>query len=194
MSFEELLDFISTEDNIDRLNSRRDELAEVIPELVEMFDFDQKSKYHQLDLWNHSLQVLSSIPRGINDKMLYLAALLHDIGKPSTQCKGKREDDPYMHYYGHAKAGTEIVENLIMPRIYARGDEISMFDHLRLIYYISNHDIDYKQFTNDKVRNLYGFVDNDCVKSLALLQIADADSHRKSDETEERIRLWRRFL
>lgn len=33
--------------------------------------------------------------------MVYLAALLHDIGKPEAQFRGKREGDPDMHYYGH---------------------------------------------------------------------------------------------
>lgn len=32
------------------------------------------------------------------DDMLYLAALLHDIGKPDCQVVGKREDDVNMHY------------------------------------------------------------------------------------------------
>ena len=33
--------------------------------------------------------------------MLYLAALLHDIGKPDCPCRGTKPEDTNMRYYGH---------------------------------------------------------------------------------------------
>lgn len=59
---------------------------------------------------------MSRLPRGLEDDMLYLAALFHDIGKPDSQCRGSRKDDVTMHYYGHPKKSREIVDSIIIPK------------------------------------------------------------------------------
>ena len=52
---------------------------------------------------------------GLRRDVVYAAALLHDIGKPEAQCRGKREGDPDMHYYGHPEKSMEIVRKEQIP-------------------------------------------------------------------------------
>ena len=61
-----------------------DEFSDVIylliPELRDCKGFCQYNYHHALDVWQHSLVTLESVPP---TETLRLAALLHDIGKPS---------------------------------------------------------------------------------------------------------------
>lgn len=77
----------------------RDVIAVFIPELRAMFDFEQNTKYHCFDVWEHTLRSIDGVPRCAE---LRAAMLFHDSGKP--YCKtvevldaGSRTD----HYYGH---------------------------------------------------------------------------------------------
>ncbi len=72
--------------------------------------------------------------------MVYLAALLHDIGKPEAQCRGKREGDPDMHYYGHPEKSMEIVRDVVVPELDRQGYVIPCFDVQELLYYVKYHD------------------------------------------------------
>ena len=60
-------------------------LSVIIPEIAVCRGFDQKSTYHDRDVLEHTLDVLSEIPfvegEG-RDPELSMAALFHDLGKP----------------------------------------------------------------------------------------------------------------
>lgn len=101
MKLSELLNVLKTAETVEEMDMRREEIAALIPAVRTMFGYDQKNSAHQYDLWMHSLHVVCNLPRRMENDMVYLAALLHDIGKPEAQCRGKREGDPDMHYYGH---------------------------------------------------------------------------------------------
>ncbi|MDO4533745.1 MAG: HD domain-containing protein [Coriobacteriia bacterium] len=98
-----------------------DVVFEVIPELVVTYDFDQENPYHDRDLWTHLLDTMAAVEP---DPDLRLAALLHDIGKPSVKTKG---DDGIAHYLGHAEAGAAIVEPLLRRLKFSRRaiDEVT---------------------------------------------------------------------
>ena len=101
MKLSELLNVLKTAETAEKMDAGREEIAALIPAVRTMFGYDQKNSAHQYDLWMHSLHVVCNLPRRMENDMVYLAALLHDIGKPEAQCRGKREGDPDMHYYGH---------------------------------------------------------------------------------------------
>ena len=69
----------------------------------------KKNYAHQYDLWNHSLQTVCNLPKDIDEDMVYLAALLHDIGKPDCVIEDTRDGKINNHYYGHPKRSMEIV-------------------------------------------------------------------------------------
>lgn len=52
--------------------------------------------------------------------MVYLAAMLHDIGKPDCQIYDTKDGKINMHYYGHHKRRMEIVKNEIIPELLAK--------------------------------------------------------------------------
>ena len=47
--------------------------------------------------------------KDIEDDMVYLAAMLHDIGKPDCQIYDTKDGKINMHYYGHHKSIMTIV-------------------------------------------------------------------------------------
>lgn len=101
--------------NIRRIFSRfRDIFAVIIPELRDCFDFEQHSKYHFLDVYEHSIMAAENAARitkgGENRLALTLAMLLHDIGKP--KCFSRSEDGEG-HFYGHAKISADIADEVL---------------------------------------------------------------------------------
>ena len=95
-----------------------------------MFEFDQKNHAHQYELWMHCLHTVIGLPKNCGDDMLYLAAMLHDVGKPDCQVAGKNVDDTNMHYYGHPERSFEIVQEEVIPALLGKG-EITSEDEQR---------------------------------------------------------------
>ena len=95
-------------------------LFELIPEIIPLRHLDQ-SPYHDFSGLSHSFRTLSyaeslyrtgvflnrEIP--IKKHLLMLAALLHDIGKPSTRVWDGRAN----HFYQHENAGAEMAEKFL---------------------------------------------------------------------------------
>lgn len=72
--------------------------------LGEMEGYDQQNPHHHLDLKDHTIQAVVSVPE---KEWLRLAALLHDSGKPACRTL---DQDGTAHYYGHAKEGGRLAE------------------------------------------------------------------------------------
>ncbi len=75
---------------------------EIIPEIAPMYKFDQRNKYHKYDLWEHTCHVVENSPK---EKHIRLAALLHDVGKPSAF---SLDENGAGHFYGHAHRSYEM--------------------------------------------------------------------------------------
>ena len=86
----------------------REIIGEIIPELRPCFGFEQHSKYHRYDIYEHSVRAVGAAPE--NSLILRRAMLLHDTGKPMTFSIG---EDGYGHFKGHAQAGEIIAENIL---------------------------------------------------------------------------------
>ncbi len=80
----------------------------VIPQLIPMKGFNQNNPHHMYDVLIHSLYVLKNI-RNRSD-YLCLAALFHDIGKPSTF---KIDNNGIGHFYGHEEVGMNIAKKIL---------------------------------------------------------------------------------
>lgn len=89
-----------------------DVIAVFIPEILPMIGFDQKTKYHSLDVYAHTVLAVSNAER--NDKILRLAAFFHDIAKPHCQTF----DELGGHFKGHGEIGAEMT-NKILRRLHA---------------------------------------------------------------------------
>lgn len=82
-------------------------LCQVIPELTATVGFDQKNPHHAYDIFTHTAHVVEAVPA---DLTLRWAALLHDIGKPSTF---SLDDDDKGHFYGHAEASVQLADSIL---------------------------------------------------------------------------------
>ena len=88
-------------------------LSVIIPEIAICRGFDQRSEYHDRDVLEHTLDVLSEIPyiEGLGrDPELAMAALFHDLGKP--ECF-KLDEDGIGHMKGHPQVSMVIAERVL---------------------------------------------------------------------------------
>ena len=86
----------------DALMRTVDVLAAVLPELVAMKGFDQRSPYHIYDVLEHTAWTLHHAPE---DPLVRWAALFHDVGKPASFFVG---ENGVGHTYGHAAIGVQV--------------------------------------------------------------------------------------
>lgn len=121
--------------------------------------------------------------------MLYLAALLHDIGKPDCRVAGTREGDTNMHYYGHPKRSMEIVRNEVIPYLLSSGVDLSEDDRRRLLYYVEWHDDRMSLRMHHLREHLRIPVSIEEFQRLMLLQVADAKAHVMIPIVERRVEI-----
>ena len=67
-----------------------------------MVETPQNNPHHCYNVGLHSVRVMENVEK---DRILRLAALLHDVGKPVTRTTDKKGID---HFYGHPAKGVEI--------------------------------------------------------------------------------------
>jgi tRNA nucleotidyltransferase (CCA-adding enzyme) len=182
MRYEELISLLREED-VAVIDFYRKDIAQLIPGFEVMFNYDQNHRAHQYDLWLHCCHTVVGLPKNIDDDMVYLAGLLHDIGKPYCQCRTTRGSS----YVGHPARSMEIVRDSIIPAISSGGVGLSVDEIRRLLFYIRYHDC-------MNLKSLLNVVSRAELRNLVLLQIADAEAHIQLPAVERRILLCREFL
>ncbi len=104
---EELVKLLCGQDAKRVLLEERAVLAEVIPELRPMFDFDQKNPHHHLDVWVHTVEAIAmSAPL----PTVRLALLFHDIGKPASF---QLDENGVGHFYGHPAVSEQMTAAIL---------------------------------------------------------------------------------
>ncbi len=83
-----------------------DILCTIIPELKSCVGYEQGSKYHCYDVYEHTAVAVGAAEPVTE---LRLAMLLHDIGKPYTRTVG---DDGESHYYMHSIKSAEMSNDI----------------------------------------------------------------------------------
>ena len=78
----------------------------VVPELLPMVGFDQHSRYHCYDVWEHTLHALSEVPA---EPVLRWAVLLHDVAKPRCYTRDERGG----HFYGHPTVSAGMADAIL---------------------------------------------------------------------------------
>lgn len=186
MTLKELIGLLRKETDAKRIDEKREEIARLMPKVRIMFDFDQRNQAHQYDLWLHCIHTVTGLPRDLDDDMIYLGALLHDIGKPDCQTRGRRADDEDMHYYGHPKRSMEIVRDEVIPGLLDQ-DGFGKEDARRLIYYVEHHDD--RMSVDERCVNAYfdKGVSLEEFRNLMHLQVADALAHVQIPIVAQRV-------
>lgn len=88
------------------LHQYPDILSVWIPEILPCVGFEQHSRYHAYDVWEHTCKAVAASK---NIPALRLAMLLHDIEKPACYT-------PVGHFYGHATESAKTA-NAILHRL-----------------------------------------------------------------------------
>ena len=83
-------------------------IAEIIPEMVACFGFDQFSRYHKYDVYEHIVKAVTSAPQ--DQLILRRALLLHDIAKPQMFTL---DENGIGHFKGHAKVSAEMARDIL---------------------------------------------------------------------------------
>ena len=81
--------------------------AVILPEFDACMDTPQNNPHHCWSVGEHTLRALTFVEP---DKVLRLAVLLHDIGKPPVRTTDERGVD---HFYGHAQKGAEMAGSIL---------------------------------------------------------------------------------
>ncbi len=189
MTLTELLGLLKSATTAEEIDSKRSEIARLMPTVSIMFGFDQQNHAHQYDLWMHCVHCTIGLPRGLNDDMLYLAALLHDIGKPDTQTLDMKNGKINMHYYGHQIRSMEIVRDNIIPELNSNGEFLSDDEIRRLLYYVEYHDERVELDKSFIRKHLAIPVSLQEFQYLMLLEVADARAHVLLPIIQRRIRI-----
>lgn len=145
----------------------------ILPEIVETYDYDQNSKYHENNLYDHILNVVGYSPEVLE---IRLAALLHDLGKPSTFSMG---EDGVAHYYGHEVESSEIARNVL--RRFRFSNEI--IKNVRIL--IENHMTFQSVMTDRALRRQIRKVGSDNILNLYDLMVADRLGTMKSRSADD---------
>ncbi len=133
----------------------------IIPELVRTRGVEQAG-HHTKDVWNHSLDSLKESPS--KDKIVRLATLLHDIGKPIAY----RKQNNKITFYGHEVVGEKITRNI------AQRLKLSKKDSQRLISLVRHHMFIYTPKMTDKaIKRFIKRVGKENINDMIMLRIGD---------------------
>lgn len=189
MNLADLITILRESDSAADIDRHRADIIQLIPKVKIMLDFNQQKYAHQYDLWEHCLQTVAGLSKDIDDDMVFLAAMLHDIGKPDCQTYDTRDGMVNMHYYGHPQRSMEIVKDAIIPELLSKGESLRDGDQRRLIYYVEYHDDRVSLRMKHLRRHLNMGVSLQEFQNLMRLQVADAKAHVLIPVVRQRIEI-----
>lgn len=189
MTLKEVILLLRNSKSIEEIDRHRDEILKLIPKAGIMVGFDQQNYAHQYELWEHCLWTVIGLPKDIDDDMVYLAALIHDIGKPDCQTPGEKDGKISMHYYGHPAKSMEITQDEIIPYLISIGESFSEDEQRRLLYYVGYHDDRVSLKVKHLRRHLGLGASLAEFQNLMKLQVADAKAHVMIPIVEQRIEI-----
>ena len=136
----------------------------IIHEFKATYDFNQCNPHHNLDLFNHIINVVSKVPA---DLELRYSALLHDIAKPVVQTF---DEEGIAHYKTHEIVGADMARD-ILTRMKL---PVKLID--TVVEIIKKHMVLYKDITDKKFNKLLSEMGYDNLWRLIEHSIADNSS------------------
>lgn len=161
-------------------------LIYIIPELLEGVGCEQKGA-HIYDVFEHSVQALQHSADKEFDTDVRLAALFHDIGKPSTR-RYDRSKDKYT-FFGHEVVGARMTKK-ILERLHFSRETVS-----RVTLLVRNHMFfsDTEQITLSAVRRIIRNVGPENI--WLLMQVRECDRvGMKKAEAPYRLRKYHAMI
>lgn len=159
-----------------------DVLGVFLPEILPCVGFDQRSKYHVYDVWEHTARSVGAVE---NIPVLRWTMLMHDLGKPDTFTV---DENGAGHFYGHFQESVSKAKS-IMDRL--RFDNRSKQQILTLV---ERHDSELALTDRAVRRNLSRYGEETL---RLLLAVKRADNLAQSPEyrgRQELIDQWEQLL
>ena len=107
----------------------------ILPEIKKLQNLKQPPKYHNDDVYRHTLKVLDRVKPSL---VLRVSALLHDSGK----LKAFSDKGQSITFYAHEKYGADIAQKVLSRLIFPRDFSDAVFhivkNHIRPINYTSD--------------------------------------------------------
>lgn len=154
----ELNKMITGENIYSTLMNYSEVLSVFIPEIKNSVGFEQKSRFHKYDVWEHTAVAVS---KSCNDKFVRLALMFHDIGKPfSCQQEGETR-----HFKGHAAVSADMAHK-IMKRL--KYDNNTLDTVVKIIEHHSD-----KFFNPKQIKRALSLLGGDIFFKLTEVQKAD---------------------
>lgn len=161
MSIDDLYLILLSDNPREQILANEEALFELIPELRVCKGFNQNSKWHIYDVYEHILHVVSYVPSNL---ILRLTALFHDVGKPISYFE---DEDGIGHFFGHWDESKKIFDKFVLK--YNIDDNVK--------YYVSNlifyHDINISKFDDSQIDELYNILGLEGIDMLYQFKKAD---------------------
>lgn len=122
----------------------------IIPELAIQWNYDQNSKYHNLQLWEHTARVVESAQKNMEPINILMTCLLHDVGKPFVRTDkwvinnikkvnplgyniNNNAEDGYIktNYVHHESVGANLAYGILKRLNFTKEDTISIVRLIR---------------------------------------------------------------
>lgn len=135
----------------------------LFPSLRKTVGFDQKTPWHDRNLFDHLLCVMDNVP---NDLSLRLAAIFHDIAKPLTL---KIDGDGTGHFLGHDALGATMAEDILKyykaPKALIEKVSILIKEHMKVQEVMTDKALrrQIKRVGRENILDLYELLYADCV-------------------------------
>jgi putative nucleotidyltransferase with HDIG domain len=160
-------------------------LKYVMPELEAEVGTGQPAKWHDKDVFEHTMAVLDTIPA---DLISRLSALLHDIGKPVTH----QIIDGLAHFFGHEDVGSEMSRDILRRLKFPNevSDQVALLvkQHMRPHHYE-------KEWSDSAVRRFVRGLGDNLERSLQLAEADVAGAHpEKVEEGATQIKEFRQRI
>ena len=147
----------------------------ILPELSHCVGIEQ-NEFHLYDVFDHLIYSCDNV--NSSNKIVRVAALFHDIGKPQS----KVIKDGKATFYNHEKQSANIADK-IMRRLKFPNKEREEVVHL-----IEQHMFNYTQDWSDKaVRRFLARVKPEYLKNLFELRVADENAHNGEKTSNENL-------
>lgn len=155
-----------------------------LPEFDQAMETKQRHPHHAYSVGEHILHSLQGVRA---DRVLRLAMLFHDIGKPATRTA---DEDGTTHFHGHAAVGANMAKE-ILRRLKFDNDTTVMVSRLVMYHDYGNS----LEPTMKLLRQSINKIGEDAFPLLFEVKYADlcAQSDYLRQEKLERLNRWRQF-
>ncbi len=162
-------------------------LQYVIPELAESFGVEQ-NQAHAYDVWTHLLKTLQHSADKKYPLHVRLAALLHDVSKPSTRRWNNQTKQ--WTFYGHEVVGSRVTKKILENLKVSRETIEKVSKLVRWHMFFS----DTETITPSAVRRLVANVGKDMIWDLINVRLCDRIGTGRPKENPYRLRKYQAMI